>query len=49
MNNPEEMTDGTPEALEEMLSPRVDISSIAGETNEENLNVIVCSSYIKRP
>src|ERR1035438_3960462 len=39
------MTEGTAEALEEMLSPRVDISSIAGETNEEKLNVIVFELY----
>ena len=45
MNDPEEMTEGTAEALEEMLSPRVDISSIAGETNEEKLNVIVFELY----
>jgi hypothetical protein len=45
VNDPEEMTEGTAEALEEMLSPRVDISSIAGETNEEKLNVIVFELY----
>jgi len=39
------MTEGTPEALEEMLSPRVDISSIAGETDDEKLNVIVFELY----
>ncbi len=39
------MTEGTPEALEKMLSPRVDTSGIAGEIDEEKLNVIVFELY----
>jgi hypothetical protein len=43
--DPEEITEGTTEAPEEMLSPRVDVSSIAGETDDEKLNGVAFELY----
>jgi hypothetical protein len=45
VNDPEEMIEGPAETLEEMLSPIVDISSIASETDDENVNAIVFELY----
>lgn len=45
MNDPEKMTEGSAEALEEMLSPRVDITRIERETDDEKLNILVFELY----
>ena len=45
MNGPRNFTEGTAEALEEMLSPRVDITGIEGESDEEKVNAIVFELY----
>jgi hypothetical protein len=39
------MTEGTAEALEEMLSPRVEIAGIEGETDPEKTNAVVFELY----
>jgi hypothetical protein len=39
------MTEGTAEALEKMLSPRVKITGIAGETDVEKINEVVFELY----
>jgi hypothetical protein len=39
------MTEGTAEALEEMLSPRVGIGGIAGETDPEKINAVAFELY----
>jgi hypothetical protein len=38
MKDPKQMTEGTAEALEEMLSPIVEIGAIAGETDIGKIN-----------
>ena len=45
MKDPEEITEGTAEALEEMLSPRVEIKGIASETDLEKVNAVVFELY----
>jgi Family of unknown function (DUF5677) len=39
------MTEGTPEALQKMLFPRVEIGGIAGETNIEKINMLAFELY----
>src|ERR1700726_4728960 len=45
MNVPRQMTEGTTEALEEMLSPRVEIAGIASETETEKINAVAFELY----
>jgi hypothetical protein len=45
VKDPEEITEGTAEALEEMLSPRVEIKGIASETDLEKVNAVVFELY----
>jgi hypothetical protein len=39
------MTEGTAEALQEMLNPRVEISGIAAETDPEKVNALAFELY----
>ena len=41
----EQLNEGTPEALSEMLMPPVDISGLASETNEEKVSAVVFELY----
>ncbi len=45
MTDPKQMTEGTTEALQIMLSPRVDISGIKGENDPEKVNAVVFGLY----
>ncbi len=45
MTDTKQMTEGTPEVLEEMLIPRVEITGIAGETDSEKVNTVVFELY----
>jgi Family of unknown function (DUF5677) len=45
MRNPKKMTEGTHEALEERLSPRVEIRNIAGEADIEKINAVAFELY----
>jgi hypothetical protein len=47
VTDPKQMTEGTAEALEEMLSPRVETAGVGGETDLEKVNG-VASNSIKR-
>jgi hypothetical protein len=42
---PKQISEGTTEALEKMLSPRVEISEIAGEADPEKVNAVVFELY----
>jgi len=44
-DHPKQTTEGTAEALEEMLSPRVEIGGIAGETDPEKINAVAFELY----
>jgi hypothetical protein len=45
MRDPEQITEGTTEVLKEMLSPRVEIGEIAGETDIEKINEVAFELY----
>jgi hypothetical protein len=45
MRDPKQLTEGTTEALEEMLIPRVDIEGIAAETDIEKTNELAFELY----
>src|ERR1700737_1720883 len=45
MRDPKQMNEGTTEALEEMLIPRVQIGGIAGETDIEKINAVAFELY----
>jgi hypothetical protein len=45
MRDPKQMTEGTTEALEERLSPRVEIGGIAGETDIDKVNAVAFELY----
>jgi hypothetical protein len=45
MTDPKQMTEGTAEALEEMLNTRVEISGIADETDIEKINTVAFELY----
>lgn len=45
MSEPEKMTEGTAEAIEGMLSPRVDTSGVAGETDIQKLDAMAFELY----
>jgi len=45
VSDPKQTTEGTPEALEERLLPRVEIGGIAGETDLEKINEVAFELY----
>src|SRR5512135_1689613 len=45
MSDPKQITEGTVEMLEEMLSPRVEIGGIAGETEIGKINAVAFELY----
>ncbi|MBZ5527599.1 MAG: DUF5677 domain-containing protein [Acidobacteriia bacterium] len=45
MTDPRQITEGSAEALEEMVSPRVEITGIAGETDVEKINEVAFELY----
>jgi hypothetical protein len=45
MSDPKRITEGTVNALEKMLSPRVEITGIAGETDLEKINGVAFELY----